>query len=636
MMNRLRIQNLNVSYGATAILTDAELELQNSERAALIGVNGAGKSTLLRTIAGLLPPDQGSITTAKDTRIGYLAQMPPLDEERTVWQEARAVFAHVDALENRMQTAALALTQANALQTDTLADKYAYAEQEFLASGGYEVDSRVRKVLSGMKFAPSAWEQLVATLSGGQKTRLQFAKLLLQEPDLLLLDEPTNHLDLDTVEWLEDYLLRYSGAILVVSHDRFFLDRIASITFDLAQGRVTRYSGNYSAYLDAKEAAEVQAQDAYERQQQEIARLQTFIDQNIARATTTSRAQSRRKALAKLERLTPPAKRRHAHFDFPFCEKSGKLVLELEQAAIIRGNGALFPPVSLQVWRGDKIALTGANGVGKSSLLRAILAAQADAGEIRVGNKVQMAMFEQEFAFADPERTVMEELWAAYPQKTETDIRTRLGHLLFSGEDVFKPVKNLSGGERNRLQLAILSWSEANLLLFDEPTNHLDIPAKEVLERALREYEGTLVFVSHDRFFIDRLATRFVRLEPDRFLILDGNYRTYLEWKSAERQSAAPNRPNTVSTEAMQAHERRRQERSEARKLQTRIDRLEREIQHLEQDKTQLEASLADPSLYENRENAAVVERHFHTVTKTLEELYEEWLAVTEDTRSTE
>lgn len=624
-MNLLRIQNLFVAYGANPILEGIDMEIQAGERAALVGHNGSGKSTLLRTITGELIPDQGAIIKANQVRLGYLAQMPPLHDNQTIWQAARAVFSDVDELERRWQDAAFALAHSDATHTTTLADKYARAEQAFFAAGGYEIDSRVRKVLAGMGFPAPQFEQKIATLSGGQKTRLHLAKLLLEEPDLLLLDEPTNHLDLDTVEWLEDYLMRYQGAVLVVSHDRFFLDRIAQVTYELARGQITRYLGNYSSYLDLKEQQEAQALAAYERQQEEITRMETFVNKNIARATTTSRAQSRRKALEKMERLSAPTKDKHSHFAFTVDEQSGKTVLELKQVTIIRSGQTLFPALSLQVWRGEKIAITGANGIGKSSLLRAIIEQTADQGSISFGNHVKIASFEQEFAFTDPARTVIEELWDAYPQKTETEIRTRLGHLLFTGDEVFKQVKSLSGGERNRLQLAILSWSDANLLIFDEPTNHLDIPAKEVLEKALKEYAGTLLFVSHDRFFINRLADRMVHMTADSIQLIDGNYQTFLQIREQNRVDTTDATPYPLSI-AEQAHQQRKQERSEARKKQTRLQRLEQEIHTLEDKKQQLEAALSTPDLYEDREHAAQVQDEFHTVTRALEGLYEAWM----------
>ncbi len=623
-MNLLRIQDLHVAYGANTILHGVNMEIESGERVALVGHNGTGKSTLLRTITGLLSPDQGEIIKAGQIRIGYLAQMPPLHEDKTIWQEAREVFHYVDELEKKWQELAQSLSQAKAFEAEGLAEKYARAEQEFTNAGGYEVDSRVRKVLAGMGFPADRFEQSVQSLSGGQKTRLQLAKLLLEEPDLLLLDEPTNHLDLETVEWLEDHLMRYRGSVLVVSHDRFFLDRVAQITYELAQGVLIRYAGNYSAYVAMKELQAAQALEAYERQQEEIQRLETFVNKNIARATTTSRAQSRRKTLEKMERLAPPTKDKHAYLTFPVNEVSGKSVLELKQVAIIRSGRTLFPPLNLQVWRGEKIAITGANGIGKSSLLRAILEQSADQGSIHFGTKIKTAYFEQEFSFADPERTVLDELWAAYPMKTETEIRTRLGHLLFSGEDVFKQVKNLSGGERNRLQLAILSWTGANLLIFDEPTNHLDIPAKEVLEKALMEYPGTLLFVSHDRFFINRLCHRLVHLSTEGNPIIEGNYLDFLKWREESRIER--NEPTiTAPSASEQAYSKRKQERSDARKLQTKMDRLEKEIARLEDKKQELEMMLSEPELYEDRERADAVQKEFLAVTAELEGFYEEW-----------
>ncbi len=623
-MNLLRIQDLHVAYGANTILQGANMEIQSGERVALVGHNGAGKSTLLQTITGLLSPDQGEIIKAGQVRIGYLAQMPPLHDDKTIWQEAREVFRHVDVLEQKWQALAQALAQAEASGAAELADKYARAEQEFMNAGGFEVNSRVRKVLAGMGFPADRFEQSVNSLSGGQKTRLQLAKLLLDEPDLLLLDEPTNHLDLETVEWLEDYLTRYQGAVLVVSHDRFFLDRVTHITYELSQGVLLRYSGNYSAYMDLKELQVAQAQEAYERQQEEIQRLETFVNKNIARATTTSRAQSRRKVLEKMERLTPPAKDKHAYLTFPVNEDSGKSVLELKQVGIIRSGRTLFPPLNLQVWRGEKIAVTGANGIGKSSLLRAILEQSSDQGSIHYGTKVKIAYFEQEFTFSDPERTVIDELWASYPEKTETEIRTRLGHLLFRGEEVWKQVKNLSGGERNRLQLAILSWTGANLLIFDEPTNHLDIPAKEVLEKALMEYTGTLLFVSHDRFFINRLCHRLVHLSSDGNHTIEGNYLDFLKWREEHRWERAQISPAAPSA-SEEAYSKRKQERSDARKLQTKMERLEKDIARLENRKQQLELLLSEPELYEDRARAEMVQQEFLTVTSELEGLYEEW-----------
>jgi len=634
-MTVLSLQSIELSFGGVQVLHGANLEVQTGERVALVGQNGAGKSSLLRVATGEMLPDGGQRMVQRGARVGYLAQHP-LKRQHTVWEEAREVLAQADIWEQRVLT----LREQMAHATDehaltALAQACDEAQRQFEDAGGYAVNATVRRVLHGMSFPEPLHGMSVQALSGGQKTRLQLAKLLLQEPDVLILDEPTNYLDMETVEWLEDYLESYKSAILVVSHDRYFLDRATQITYELARGKTIRFPASYSAFAQWKEEERTRQQDAFEEQQAVIAKMEDFIARNLVRATTTKRAQSRRKALDKIERLERPGSVKDASLQFPIRVTTGQDVLTLQGVRVEQGGRSLFPPLNLGIYRGERIALLGANGVGKTTLLRALNGQFPHTGRIRVGTQVDIAYYAQELEGMDSDQTALQHLWNAFPKCSETEIRTRLGHVLFHGDDVYKPCAVLSGGEKSRLALAKLSLLQANVLLLDEPTNHLDLQSKEVLEEALLAYEGTLLFVSHDRYFINRLATRIIFLTPDRVVDMTGDYDDWLDHVRTERAQAqadatSVHAPPDVS-ENQASWELRKRVKADLRQRRDRLRKTEEQITSTEAQKGALETQLAAGDIYEDRVLADRLQREYTTITEQLELLYEQWAQLAAD-----
>ncbi|WP_127579990.1 ABC-F family ATP-binding cassette domain-containing protein [Paenibacillus koleovorans] len=549
----LQVNQINKSYGIRPILTNISLQILERERIGLVGANGAGKSTLLQIIAGLMSADSGDIFKSKETRVGYLSQNSGLQSGETMWNEMLTVFADLLQMERELRELERQMAdpavQASEKRYEDVLQKYSLLSERFRERRGYEIEARIRGVLHGMGFGSFAPETPIDTLSGGQKTRLALAKLLLEEPDLLVLDEPTNHLDIDTLTWLEGYLRGYPGGILVVSHDRYFLDALVTGIYEIERHVCKRYTGNYSRFVELKAAEYETDLKHYEKQQEEIGRMEDFVRRNIARATTTKRAQSRRKALERMDRLDKPAgDLKKASFRFEAGRASGKEVLHVKQLGVrFEGqSGALFRGTSFELRRGETVALIGPNGAGKSTLLKALIGQQPyNEGTLLWGTHVDVGYYDQEQQGLTPSNNVLEELWDAYPHLEEARIRTVLGNFLFSGEDVFKPVSALSGGEKARVSLAKLMLQEANLLILDEPTNHLDLISKEVLEAALLDYDGTLLFISHDRYFLNKMAERVLELSAGGVTSYLGNYEDYIEKKQelaeleAERNAAA-------------------------------------------------------------------------------------------------
>lgn len=540
----LSANHLEKQFDGREVLLDAGLMVQTGERVALVGPNGAGKSTLLNILVGETSADKGDVSIAKGATLGYVSQFLDADPETTVEQFMQQAFAGVYAMETKLHE--LEHTMSN---PDVYADEIRFAvvsadydrlRQSFEEQGGYAVEAQIRRVLTGMQFPVEMHGQSVGSLSGGQKTRLSLARLLAATPDLLVLDEPTNYLDVETLGWLEDELRGYPGGILVVSHDRYFLDQIATVIYELERGRTTRYIGNYTAYVET--AAQRMEQDAarFEAQQSEIARVEQFVQKNIVRASTTKRAQSRRKWLERLERLDAPRTAgAKLALSFHIARPSGKDVLNVRDLVVGYPDSRLAGPIRLQVARGARIAIMGPNGIGKTTLLRTLLGRHAAlAGEVDWGSHVQLGYYDQEQADLDMKKTVLDQIWDEHPSLDQTTVRTALGRFLFRGEDVDKPVAALSGGERSRLSLCRLMLKQANVLLFDEPTNHLDLPAKEVLEDALADYEGTILFVSHDRYFIDAIATQVFEVHPATCRLYIGNYSDY-RWKRQQEAAEA-------------------------------------------------------------------------------------------------
>ncbi|WP_270660558.1 ABC-F family ATP-binding cassette domain-containing protein [Enterococcus thailandicus] len=596
-------------FGADVLFQNIHLEISTGARIALVGRNGAGKSTLLKIIAGLEAPDEGAITKNKTATLGYLAQDTGLSSNETVWNEMLKAFAEVRKMEQRMRELEIAISEGvpETPAYDSFLKEYDRLQHEFSDKNGYGYENEIRSVLHGFKFDPSFYEQTIDTLSGGQRTRLALARMLLQHPDILILDEPTNHLDIETLSWLENYLQGYTGALLIVSHDRYFLDKVVTEVYELSRQKMRHYKGNYSKYLDLK--AEQLASDwkAYEKQQTEIHKLEDFVARNLVRASTTKRAQSRRKALEKMDRLDrPQGDEKQAHFLFHAEKPSGNVVLQVEDAAIGYDGEVLSEPINLDVRRQEAIALVGPNGIGKSTLLKSIIhQLPFIRGNQHLGTNVTIGYYDQGQADLHTNKTILAELWDEHPTLPEKEIRSALGAFLFSGEDVEKTIPLLSGGEKARVALAKLAMNQENFLILDEPTNHLDIDNKEVLENALIDYDGTLLFVSHDRYFINRIATKVVELSENGSKMYLGDYDYYLEKKQEEEEIAEllakEEQTDVVETPTSKSNYYQSKEQQKLmRSLSRKITQVEEEMAQLDETIAQLEAEMVRPDVLDD------------------------------------
>jgi ATP-binding cassette, subfamily F, member 3 len=634
----LQVNQLTKYFGADLILSNIKLEIQSKDRIALVGRNGAGKSTLLKIIAGEMSYDSGEIIKPKEVSIGYLAQDSGLHSSLSIWEEMMTVFAPLKAMETQLREMERQMGDPDLLADSSCYEKllkdYDALQEHYKEQGGYQYEANIRSVLHGLQFSQYDYMTTpVQSLSGGQRTRLALGKLLLMKPDLLILDEPTNHLDLETLTWLEQYLQTYPGAILVVSHDRYFLDKVATQVYELSRTTLKRYTGNYSRYLEQKAAEYERERKLYEKQQEEIAKLQDFIQRNIARASTTRRAQSRRKQLEKMKIIEKPiGDEKSASFSFDIERQSGNDVLIAEDVAVgYDMDKPLIRNIRFRIARGESIALVGPNGIGKSTLLKAIVnKLPLQAGRFRYGSNVQIGYYDQNQADLSSNKRVLDELWDAYPEKTEREIRTVLGNFLFSGDDVLKPVSALSGGEKARLALAKLMMQKANFLILDEPTNHLDLDSKEVLENALIEYPGTILFVSHDRYFINRIATKIYELSSDGITEYLGDYDYYIAKKAEmlELQRLASEKRTDRSYEESSSKLSYEQEK-EAKKLERqrkrRIEEIETEISELEQQIAHIDEQLCDPNIYQDHEKVQQLTKENEEMKDKLEKLLEEW-----------
>ncbi|TYC50225.1 ABC transporter ATP-binding protein [Weissella muntiaci] len=596
-------------FSGVTFFENISLQVQDKARIALVGRNGAGKSTLLKMLIGEEQPDEGVVSMKKGLRLAYLAQNAGLETDRSVYNEMLEAFSEVIKMETRMRALETKIANATDYESEqyqSLLSEYDQVQYDFNMRNGYGYDATIRAVLHGFGFDETFYDQKVTSLSGGQRTRLAIAKQLLETPDLLILDEPTNHLDMQTLAWLEQYLQNYQGALLIVSHDRYFLDRVVTEVYDMHTGQLDHYSGNYSSFMEQKAQRLLNEQKAYDKQQEEIAKLEDFVNRNIVRASTTKRAQSRRKQLERMERIEAPKNESGvAHITFAANEDSGKEVLQLADVRLGYDlTQILAENVTFNVDKQHAVALVGPNGVGKSTLIKTILGQlPALGGTIKLGANVTVGYYDQEQATLDPKKSVLNSVWDEHPMVSEKDIRSILGSFLFTGEAVEKNVASLSGGERARLLMTKLSMQHDNFLILDEPTNHLDIDSREVLETALNEYNGTIFFVSHDRYFINAVATEVIELSKTGTRFFDGDYNYYLEKTQVKSDSESRAKasfevdkvvgePVSVASSQSDLKERQR----ELRRINRAIAAAETEMEKYGEQLGLVEAQLNDPA----------------------------------------
>ena len=583
----LQANKIERSFAGEVLFDNINLQVDERDRIALVGKNGAGKSTLLKILVGEEEPTSGEINKKKDISLSYLAQDSRFESENTIYDEMLHVFDDLRRTEKQLRQMELEMGEKSGEDLNKLMSDYDRLSENFRQAGGFTYEADIRAILNGFKFDESTWQMKIAELSGGQNTRLALAKMLLEKPNLLVLDEPTNHLDIETIAWLENYLVNYSGALIIVSHDRYFLDKVATITLDLTKHSLDRYVGNYSRFVELKEQKLATEAKNYEKQQKEIAALEDFVNRNLVRASTTKRAQSRRKQLEKMERLDKPeAGKKAANMTFQSEKTSGNVVLTVENAAIGYDGEVLSEPINLDLRKMNAVAIVGPNGIGKSTFIKSIVdQIPFIKGEKRFGANVEVGYYDQIQSKLTASNTVLDELWNDFKLTPEVEIRNRLGAFLFSGDDVKKSVGMLSGGEKARLLLAKLSMENNNFLILDEPTNHLDIDSKEVLENALIDFDGTLLFVSHDRYFINRVATHVLELSENGSTLYLGDYDYYVEKKAEVEMTQAEeastnNQANEVSS--VNDYQAQKESQKEVRKLMRQIESLEAEIEELE------------------------------------------------------
>ncbi|MFE4354101.1 ABC-F family ATP-binding cassette domain-containing protein [Peribacillus butanolivorans] len=636
----LQINQLSKYYGAELILSNMKLEVQNKDRIALVGRNGAGKSTLLKIIAGQLSHDGGEIIKPKGVTIGYMAQDTGLESELSIWNEMLTVFKDLIEQEKELRRLEAEMAKPDTFEDEILYQKvlneYDTLQVAFKEKGGYQYEADIRSVLHGLQFGDFDYSTLISTLSGGQKTRLALGKLLLKKPDILILDEPTNHLDIETLSWLEQYLQSYQGAVLIVSHDRYFLDKVVNQVYEISRNNMKKYYGNYSSYLEGKAEDYERDMKQFEKQQGEIEKLRDFVQRNITRASTTKRAQSRRKQLEKMDVLDrPQGDEKSANFSFQIEKQSGNEVLHLQSLAIGYEGETVSNNINSRMTKGESIALVGPNGVGKSTLLKTIISKlPAISGDFRFGTNVEVSYYDQEQANLISNKRVLNELWDDYPLKPEKDIRTVLGNFLFSGDDVLKTVSTLSGGEKARLALAKMMMEKGNFLILDEPTNHLDLDSKLVLENALIDYPGTILFVSHDRYFINRIATKVIELSKDGNEEFLGDYDYYVEKKQEQAEIEAleqQNKSNTVELIVEKTNYKIDKEAKKAeRQRKRRIEEIEAAMELLETEINEYNELLCDPNVFQDHEKVMEVQAKLDKAQETLDQHLEEWAELEE------
>lgn len=607
----LQLNDISKSFDGEDIFTNVDFEVKTGERIGVVGRNGAGKSTLMKIIAGVEDYDSGHISKIKNLKIGYLTQQMTLDSNATVFEEMSKPFEHIKNMELliKQETDWLA-AHADAYDTPTYQahmEKYESLSNQFEQLEGYQYDSKIKTVLHGLNFNEDDFNKPINDFSGGQKTRLSLAQTLLNEPDLLLLDEPTNHLDLETTKWLEDYLRYFKGAIVIISHDRYFLDKIVTQVYDVALGSVKRYIGNYEQFIQQRDKYYEKRMQEYEKQQEEIKRLETFVEKNITRASTSGMAKSRRKTLEKIQRIDKPMiDARSANIQFGFDRNTGNDVMHIKQLEIGYDDTPITKPINMEVSKGDHIAIIGPNGVGKTTLIKTIAQRQRQlGGEVTFGANLKIGYYDQKQAEFKSNKTILDYVWDQYPNMNEKDIRAVLGRFLFVQDDVKKIINDLSGGEKARLQLALLMLQRDNVLILDEPTNHLDIDSKEMLEQALEHFAGTIIFVSHDRYFINQLANKVFDLDHDGGKMYLGDYQYYIEKTEeaaalkakAESEIESTNNPSTKQR-STSSYENQKQRRREQRKIEREIEQREAIIESCEAKIEDIDYQLTQPDVY--------------------------------------
>lgn len=635
----LSCQNISKAFNEVPVLKEVSFHLEDYDKAAIVGLNGAGKTTLLRIIVGEIAPDHGLVTLSKDKTIGYLAQDQAVSSQNTIYEELLTVKSDVIEMESRIRSLELAMKQTSGRELEELMETYTRLTHSFELANGYAYQSEVTGILKGLGFTEEEFSKKISTLSGGQKTRVALGKLLLQKPDLIILDEPTNHLDLNSIAWLETYLLNYKGAVLIVSHDRYFLDRIAGKIIEIDQTKATTFLGNYSDYAVKKEQLRSAALNAYLKQQQEIKHQEEVIEKlrSFNREKSIKRAESREKALNKMDVLDKPTQTRSdIHITLtPRCT-SGNDVLHIEDLSKSFGEHLLFKHLSMDLKRGEHVAIIGDNGTGKTTILKIINGLlPADTGTLTLGTNVHIGYYDQEHHVLHPEKTLFDEISDSYPYLDNTEIRSTLAAFLFTGEDVFKRIKDLSGGERGRVSLAKLMLSESNFLILDEPTNHLDITSKEILEDAINAYEGTVLYVSHDRYFINRTASRILELSEGALTGYLGNYDYYLEKKTEASLStlpASPSQKEYLPTETKLDWQAQKKLQADKRKKENDLKKCEESIALLEQEQKEIDAKMSDPSIATNVAELQKLASRQKELADKLEGLYEQWEALADAT----